>query len=115
MSQKHMSPAEFNKFMKERYFKRLEQNPGKTPICIGTILLPPEVKFWPEKIHLVECCRCGIPIYVTDWVYLEMQKHRVPWDETKIPFFCPFCVPRALVKGTLTQDMAAVLQHTGEK
>jgi hypothetical protein len=109
-----MSPEEFNDFMKQRYFKHLAENQGKTPICIGTILLPPEFKIWPEKIHLVECCSCGIPIYVTHWVFEEMQKYRLPWDEKKIPFFCPFCVPSSIVKGTQIQDMAAVLQHTGE-
>lgn len=115
MSQKHISPAEFNDFMKQRYYKRLKDNPGKTPFCVGAILLPPEFKVWPEKIHMVECAACGIPIYVTHWVYEEMQKYRLPWDQTKTPFFCLFCVPQSIVKGCWVEDLAAVLQHIGEK
>jgi hypothetical protein len=114
MSQKHLSPKEFNDLLKEKHKKIMKANPGKTSICIGTIILPFDFKEWPEKIHQVECARCGIPIYVTDWVFKEMQKYRIPWDQMKIPFFCQFCVPPKAVKGAWVEDLAAVLQKTGE-
>ena len=109
-SQKHMSFQEFSEFMHQRFLKQKAENPGKPPAVVGSIFPYPGAEF-----KLVECCRCGMPLYVVLWVYEEMKEFRCPWDETKIPYFCRFCVPPERFKGILTQDMAAVLQHTGEK
>jgi hypothetical protein len=116
MSKKHMSPQEFNDFMKQRHAKIMKQNAGKTPFCVGAIIIPLDFeKIWPDKITQVECCRCGIPIYLSKWVYDEMQCYYVPWDETKHPYFCEFCLPPGIARGVRVQDIAAVLQHTEEK
>jgi hypothetical protein len=115
MSQKHLSPAEFNEFMKERHKKIMEKNAGKIAFCVGVIVVPPELeKVWPEKLIQVECCRCGMPIYLTNWVHEEMLSYYVPWDDSKHPWFCEFCLPPEIVRGTRRADIAAVLQHTGE-
>jgi hypothetical protein len=106
-----MSPEEFSEFMRQRFLKRMEENPGKPPCCIGSIF--PSDDFPDAK--LVECCRCGIPLYVLPGVFEEMQKYRLPWDETKVPYFCMFCVPPEKFRGAYVQDIAAVLQQTGEK
>jgi hypothetical protein len=114
MSQpKHLSYKEFCEFMHQRILKRIEQNPGKIPICIGAIVVPLDLP--DSNSQLVECCRCRIPIYVEKEMFDLMQKYRLPWDSTKIPFFCQFCVPYDLQAGVFVQDAAAVLQHTGEK
>jgi hypothetical protein len=115
MSNKHLSPAEFNEFLKKRHEKIMKANPGKNPLCIGVIVVPLGFeKIWSEKLIQVECCRCGIPIYLTQWVYDEMLLYYVPWDNTKHPWFCEFCVPAKMVEATRMTDIAAVLQHTGE-
>jgi hypothetical protein len=116
MSQKHLSPAEFNDFLKKRHEKVMKQNAGKTPLIIGCIVVPPELeRVWPQKLVQVECCRCGIPIYLTQWVYDEGLLYFDLFDKTKHPWFCEFCVPPEIVRGTRRADIAAVLQHTGEK
>ena len=110
-SQKHMSFEEFSEFMHQRFLKQKAENPGKPPAVIGSIF---PAKECPDAI-LVECCRCGLPIYMVPWIVEEMKEFRLPWDQTKIPYFCVFCVPPEKFKGVLVQDLAAVLQHTGEK
>jgi hypothetical protein len=57
---------------------------------------------------LVECGKCGMPLYVRWYIY-DVSKAR-NW-----PILCLYDSPPQWVKGRLVQDMAAVLQHTGEK
>jgi hypothetical protein len=106
-----MSFEEFSEFMHQRFLKEKAQKPGKVPAVIGSIFT---TKYCPDA-KLVECCRCGIPLYVVPWVYEEVKDCHVPWDQTKLPVFCQFCVPPEKFKGIMVQDIAAVLQHTGEK
>jgi len=110
-NQKHLTPKEFDYFMYQRYCKRRAQEPDQEPIAIGSIILVPGL----EDSKLVECCRCGMPIYITPWLYDEISKYRLPWDKTKMPFFCEFCIPLYYWKGVMLQDLAAVKQYTGEK
>lgn len=106
-----LSFAEFTEFMHKRFLKRMSESPGKPPCCVGSIFPNP---LCPDA-KLVECAKCGMPLYVVPWVFEEMSKYRVPWDPAKMPVFCEFCVPPALFKGTMVQDLAAVMQYKGEK
>jgi len=111
-----MNPQGFNEFMKKRHEEIMKKNVGKTPLIIGVIVLPPDLeRTWPEKMVQVECCRCGMPIYLTKWVYDEGLLYFDPFDKAKHPWFCKFCVPPEIYRGAMRQDLAAVLQHTGEK
>jgi len=104
MSQKHLSPEEFDKFMKQRTMKRLEETPAEAPgIVCGCYF---DIYF--KDNVAVECAVCGIPLYVRSWIY-EITKTR------KLAICCQYCCPPEILKGTLVQDIAAVLQHKGEK
>jgi hypothetical protein len=104
----------FNEVMKARHEEMLKANPGKTPMAIGLILLPPYYEsLWPFKIIQVECCNCGIPIYVTEWVYNEIQGYFDLIHKDKHPYYCDFCVPNSVLKGTFLQDMSFIMNHFG--
>jgi hypothetical protein len=104
MSQKHLSPEEFDKFMTERNRKRLEKIPkDKSGFIIGNYI---DVYFKDNMV--VECSKCGIPLYVRP-ESVAMSKER------NLPFLCLYCAPWSIVKGQVVQDIAAVLQHKGEK
>lgn len=109
-----MTKDEFTEFLQNRILKRIEQNPTKDPLCVGAIVVPLK---WLDTgdIVSVECCRCGIPIYITRWTYNLMKDRHLPGYENIQPFFCEFCIPPSITKGVLTQDLAAVLQHIGEQ
>lgn len=97
---KHLSPAEFDAFMKERHLKRLKNMPeGEKGYIVGCYF---DIYFSDNK--LVECAHCGIPLWVRPWVYEVAQ-------QKKFPFLCQFCVPPEQFKGTLIQDLAAVVEH----
>jgi hypothetical protein len=101
-----MSAIEFDEFMKERTRKRLENTPIDAPgVVCGCYFDVPAFK---DKNVLVECALCGIPLYVRPWIY-EITKTR------DLKICCQYCMPPQLLKGTLIQDIAAVLQKTGEK
>lgn len=104
MSQKHISPEEFDEFMKERTLKRLEETPKD---FIGVVCGCYFDMHFPDN-KLVECAKCGIPLYVRNWLY-ELTKER------KMHILCQHCMPPQILKGTMVQDIAAVMQHTGEK
>jgi len=100
---KHMSPKEFDAFQRERYLKELEKAPkGEKGVICGCLY---NVYFTDNM--LVECAQCRTPLYVRPWVY-EVAKER------SFPILCQFCVPPPILKGRMVQDIAAVLQHTGE-
>ena len=104
MSNKHLTPTEFDDFQRQRYMKELEKVPREEK---GFILGCYFNKYFTDN-QLVECACCGIPLYVRPWV-LEVSKQR-NW-----PIACLYCSPSKVVKGRLVQDIAAVLQHTGEQ
>ena len=104
MSKKPLTPEEFDEFMKQRTMKRIEEAPADAPgIVCGCYF---DIYF--KDNVAVECANCGIPLYVRSWIY-ELSKTR------KITICCQYCTPPEIFKGTLVQDIAAVLQHTGEK
>jgi len=101
----HLSPAEFDAFMKERFMKRLQnKREEEKGFVVGSYL---DIYFSDNK--LVACAMCGIPLFVRPWV-LEIGR------QNSFPIFCQFCVPPQLLKGTVVQDLAAAIQHTeGER
>ena len=99
-----MTPKEFDDFQHQRYLKELETIPKEEKGCI----LGSYLNIYFTDNQLVECACCGIPLYVRPWV-LAVSKQR-NW-----PIACLYCAPSKAVKGRLVQDIAAVLQHTGEK
>ena len=103
-ARKHISPAEFDAFMKERWLKKLQNMPeGEKGFVVGCYF---DIYFSDNK--LVECAHCGIPLYVRSWVYEVAQ-------EKGFPILCQFCVPPKIFKGTLIQDLAAIVAAKGER
>jgi hypothetical protein len=93
----HLSPAQFDAFMKKRWLKKLHNiHEGEKPAVIGCL----HDMFFPDN-KLVACANCGIPLYVRPWVYKIAH-------ERGFPIFCQFCVPSEEVKGTIVQDLAAL-------
>jgi hypothetical protein len=101
---KKLSPAEYDEFMRQKYLKDIEMIPKtEKGFIVGSYF-----DLYFNDNCLVECACCGIPLYVRPWV-LAVSKER-NW-----PIACLYCAPAKVVKGRLVQDIAAVLQHTGEK
>ena len=105
MSKKqHLSPDEFDAFMKERHLKRLQNMTKGEKCCIIGCYF--DIYFPDNKA--VECATCGIPLYVRPWVSEIAQQNN-------FPIFCQNCVPSKLFKGALVQDLAAAVQHEKER
>ena len=95
-----MSPQESDDFMFEKVKKDLAKQPkGEKGLILGSYL----DLYFKDNV-LVECVKCGIPLYVRWYIY-DIAKER-NW-----PILCFYDSPPELVKGRFVQDMAAVLQH----
>jgi hypothetical protein len=99
-----LSPQEFDEFMLERTKKSL----ANLPKDVKGFIMGSYLDLYFKDNILVECAMCGIPLYVRWYIY-DVAKER-NW-----PILCLYDSPPQMVKGRIIQDIAAVLQHTGEK